>query len=273
MSFGEENIKPEGVRMILLAIETTGHFASVAIIDENGEVSEICSDQRMNHLKGLSAMIEELLSENGLSMGDIDRVAASEGPGSFTGIRIGVSTARALAQAGGVAAMGVPTLASFAYHMPAYTGAVCPVFDARRGQLYCGAFRLGEDGGPLTLIEGAARTPAELLQALKELVRSAGNLWAREIRFFGDGIEVCGDMIEALRASLPDGCSADVAPLYARFQRASSVARLARFMLRNPPRSSGGGNAEQGALYTDLLPVYMRQAEAERKLAERLKDT
>jgi tRNA threonylcarbamoyladenosine biosynthesis protein TsaB len=250
--------------MTLLAIETTGPFASVALIDERGDVSEICSDQRMNHLKGLSAMIEELLSENGLSVGDIDRVAASEGPGSFTGIRIGVSTARALAQALGVAAVGVPTLASFAYHMPAYMGTVCPVFDARRGQLYCGAFRLGGDGGPDALIDGAARTPEELLQTLEGLVRSAGDPRANEIRFFGDGIDVCGDMIDALRASQQDGSTVSVAPLESRFQRASSVARLARFMLQNALSAQGGS-------YADLLPVYMRQAEAERKLAERVK--
>jgi tRNA threonylcarbamoyladenosine biosynthesis protein TsaB len=249
--------------MILPAIETTGPFASVALIDESGNVSEICSDQRMNHLKGLSAMIEELLSKNGLSMGDIGCVAASEGPGSFTGIRIGVSTARALAQAMGIAAMGVPTLASFAYHIPAYTGVVCPVFDARRGQLYCGAFRLRGDGGPCALIDGAARTPAELLQALGGLVRSADDPRASEIRFFGDGIDVCGDMIDTLRASLPDGSTVSVAPLESRFQRASSVARLARFMLQNSLPAQGGS-------YADLLPVYMRQAEAERKLTVKL---
>jgi tRNA threonylcarbamoyladenosine biosynthesis protein TsaB len=253
--------------MRILAIETTGPFASVAVIDENGDVSELCSDQRMNHLKGLSAMIAEALSARGMSVNDVDCVAASEGPGSFTGIRIGVSTARALAQVMGVAAIGVPTLASFVYNMPSYDGAVCPVFDARREQLYCGVFRLLGDGEPGTLLGGAARIVAELRSALGGVFQSANEGQTREIRFFGDGIDVCGDIIEELRASRPGGFEVSVAPLESRFQHASSVARLARFMLRNP-LSRPAGNTGAKASYADLLPVYMRQAEAERKLME-----
>jgi tRNA threonylcarbamoyladenosine biosynthesis protein TsaB len=249
--------------MNILAIETTGPFASVAVIDGDGCVSEICFDQRMNHLKGLSAMIGKLFSENGLSIGDIQCVAASEGPGSFTGIRIGVSTARALAQAWGILAMGVPTLAGFVYNMPSYRGAVCPVFDARREQLYCGVFV--PDGGarPVTLIEGAARSAAELRLALDGLPACPRLGQTREIRFFGDGIEVCGDMIGELRGARPGGLEVSLAPFESRFQRASSVARLARFMLRNP-----SARVAESASYSDLFPVYMRQAEAERKLAE-----
>jgi tRNA threonylcarbamoyladenosine biosynthesis protein TsaB len=219
----------------------------------------------MNHLKGLSAMISELLSRNGLSLGDIGCVAASEGPGSFTGIRIGVSTARALAQAAGLASLGVPTLASFAYHMPSYDGLVCPIFDARREQLYCGVFRLGGDGSPVALADGAARTHAELRRALGDLLANAREMRTREIRFFGDGIDVCGDMIEELRASRPGGFEVSVAPPESRFQSASSVARLAAFMLKANPASP---SPPASAGYEALLPVYLRQAEAERKLAE-----
>jgi tRNA threonylcarbamoyladenosine biosynthesis protein TsaB len=251
--------------MRILAIETTGPFASVAVIDENGNVSELCSDQRMNHLKGLSAMIAEALSARRMSVGDVDCVAVSEGPGSFTGIRIGVSTARALAQVMGVETIGVPTLAAFAYNMPSYEGVVCPVFDARREQLYCGAFRLLGEGGYRTLLEGAARTAAELYFALEGVLQSAREGQAREIRFFGDGIDVFGDMTKKLRALRPGGFEVSIAPLEWRFQRASSIALLARFMLQNS-LSQRAGNTGAKASYAGLLPVYMRQAEAERKL-------
>jgi tRNA threonylcarbamoyladenosine biosynthesis protein TsaB len=241
-------------------------------MDANGDVREIRSDQKMNHLKRLSSMIAELLKEGGLSADDIGCVAASEGPGSFTGIRIGVSAARALAQAKGIPAIGVPTLASFVYRMPAYAGVVCPVFDARRGQLYCGAFRLGDDGGPAVLLDGAARTIAELRAALDPLDPRA----ASEIRFFGDGVEVCGDMIEDLRATRSSGPKIDIAPLDARFQSASSAVRLARHMLlrsvsaERGPADGDAPFARTAGPYAALLPVYMREPEAERKRAEAL---
>jgi tRNA threonylcarbamoyladenosine biosynthesis protein TsaB len=259
--------------VLLLAIETTGPLASVAVADESGVVGEICSDQKMNHLKGLSSMIAELLDAEGLSLGDLDCVAASEGPGSFTGIRIGVSTARALAQVMGVSAIGVPTLASFAYHMPAFGGAVCPVFDARRGQVYSGIFCSGDDGGPIALVDGAARTPAELLLALEAVDWEKYDVSARKIRFFGDGLAACDDMLAEWRTAWASRIRTSVAPLDLRFQKASSVALLARHMIRGRCAASAARvrRAEteaSGPSYACLLPVYMRKAEAERRLEE-----
>jgi tRNA threonylcarbamoyladenosine biosynthesis protein TsaB len=265
--------------MLLLAIETTGPFASVAVADESGAVREICSDQKMNHLKGLTAMIAELLGEGGLSLSDIACIAASEGPGSFTGIRIGVSAARALAQAGNIPAVGVPTLAGFVYRLPAYRGVVCPVFDARRGQVYCGLFRLGDDGGPVTLLDGAARTPAELGRALEGFDWGAQqDVCAREICFFGDGIDACGDLLADLRAAGAAGPDVRIAPLESRFQNAASAARLALYRLRTAASASAGDAraaecapfAGAARSYAALLPVYMRKPEAERKLEEAL---
>jgi tRNA threonylcarbamoyladenosine biosynthesis protein TsaB len=259
--------------MLLLAVETTGPFASVAVTDGNGEVREVGSGQKMNHLKGLFAMIAELLGDGGLSLGDISCVAASEGPGSFTGIRIGLSAARALAQALNIPTIGVPTLAGFVYRLPAYGGAVCPVFDARRGQLYCGLFRLGDDG-PVSLLDGAVRTPEELRRALETADWRGHGDRAREICFFGDGIEVCGDLLADLRATRPAGAEILTAPLESRFQNASSAARLALRMMQNSESEGDAETAERvpfaraATHYSELLPVYMRKSEAERKLEE-----
>ncbi|MDR1571499.1 MAG: tRNA (adenosine(37)-N6)-threonylcarbamoyltransferase complex dimerization subunit type 1 TsaB [Clostridiales Family XIII bacterium] len=237
--------------MLILAIETTGPAASVALADGAGPVRERLSDEGMGHLKNLVPMISGLLAECGHTLGDVGCIAVSEGPGSFTGIRIGVATARALAQAAGLPAIGVPTLEAFAYSLPGYSGLVCPIFDARRGQVYSGLYSAG---APETLIAGAAREAEGLFGEIR------GVAWEtrpeRDLLFFGDGAAMCAGMIESVGACC--GIAARVAPPEALMQRASSVARMAADMLK-------AGKAKG---FSELLPVYMRMAEAERRLAE-----
>ena len=127
--------------MYILALETTGAHASVAIINEEGKIAEKVSDSVLNHLQNLMPMTKELLDEQGLSIGDMTAIAASQGPGSFTGIRIGVSSARALAQVTGIETVAVPTLKAFAYNAPDFDGLICPVFDARRSQVFAAAYK------------------------------------------------------------------------------------------------------------------------------------
>ena len=122
--------------MNILAIETTGAEASVAIINEQGQVIVETSTQKLNHLQHLMPMVEVLLEKSRLVIGDLSYIAVSEGPGSFTGIRIGVSSARALAQVLELQTISVPTLKSLAYNVPEYKGIICPIFDARRSQVY-----------------------------------------------------------------------------------------------------------------------------------------
>jgi tRNA A37 threonylcarbamoyladenosine modification protein TsaB len=145
------------------------------------------------------------------------------------------------------------------------------VFDARRGELYCGLFRMGDDGGPVVLLDGAARTPAELQRALDSADLRVSVDFAREICFFGDGIDVCGSLIDALGAPVAGrgaGPIVRIAPLESRFQNAASAARLARYMLQSAARAPF---ARAAAPYTELFPVYMRKPEAERKLADALR--
>lgn len=228
--------------MYILALETTGPNASVAIINESGDTVELKNDQVLNHLQYLMPMTQELLQKQGLQLSDMTAIAASQGPGSFTGIRIGVSSARALAQVMGLETLAVPTLKAFAYNMPDFDGLICPVFDARRSQVYAGAYKW-ENGTIVEMVEGAPYTIDEFMEKTASL--------GLPRMFFGDGIKAYGDYFR------PE----EIAPEEIRLQTASSVAKLAKDMLE----------AGEGLHYEELKPNYMRKAEAERKLEEKSK--
>ncbi|GHU49350.1 tRNA (adenosine(37)-N6)-threonylcarbamoyltransferase complex dimerization subunit type 1 TsaB [Clostridia bacterium] len=233
--------------MLTLAIETTGFKASVALGDhETGTIFEMTSEEELNHLKDLVSMIDTLMNENGFCAEDIGCIAASEGPGSFTGIRIGVATARALAQAWGIKTLGVPTLAAFAHNLPDYRGIVCPVFDARRQQVYSGVYFLNAEGDTETIVAAGAWELEELFSAINDKT-------TREIMFFGDGLAAYGDTIKEWGIG-------SFAPEEDRFQKASSIIRSAFILLKK-------GEAYD---YSRLMPVYLRKAEAQRKLELRL---
>ncbi|MEL7657766.1 MAG: tRNA (adenosine(37)-N6)-threonylcarbamoyltransferase complex dimerization subunit type 1 TsaB [Bacillota bacterium] len=255
--------------MNILAIETTGAEASVAVINEQGEVFMEASDQKLNHLQNLMPMVDTLLSNCGLTIDDVSYIAVSEGPGSFTGIRIGVSSARALAQALGLQTISVPTLKSFLYNVPEYDGIICPIFDARRSQVYGGAYQWIH-GKADEVVTGGAYDLSELLELLKTAIQAADSQPSEsinsktkapvEVTFFGDGIIPYKETIVEWQNSLSND---DIRVLFAeddvKLQKASSVARLALEIYRDGKIKS---------LY-DLKPVYMRKAEAERKLEEK----
>lgn len=228
--------------MYILALETTGAHASAAVINEEGKIFESHSEEVLNHLQSLMPMVQQLMQENGLEMKDLEAVAASQGPGSFTGIRIGVSSARALAQVLDIKTIAVPTLKAFAYNMPEFDGLICPVFDARRSQVYAGAYRW-KDGSIEEVVEGAPYS----IEAFLEKVSAAGG----NRMFFGDGTKVYSSYF----------AEEELAPEHCRLQNAVSVAKLARDMKQ--------AGLETG--YEELKPNYMRKAEAERKLEEKRK--
>jgi len=245
--------------MNILAIETTGAEASVAVINEKGEVFMEASDQKLNHLQNLMPMVDILLQKRGMLIDDVDYIAVSEGPGSFTGIRIGVTSARALAQALGLETISVPTLQSFLYHVPEYKGIICPIFDARRSQVYGGAYQWTGEGQYEEVVSGAAYDLNQLLELLESALQGieAEQKGRKEITFFGDGIIPYKEQIMNWQgSSLNNNIRVLFAEDEVKLQKASSVARLALENYRAGKIKS---------LY-DLKPVYMRKAEAERKL-------
>lgn len=227
--------------MIILGIDTTSSAASVALLDDDKLIGEYISNAKLTHLQKLMPMMDHLLSNCEISFQDIEMIGVSKGPGSFTGIRIGVSAAKALAQAGNIPVIGVPTLKALSYNIPLYSGIVCPILDARRHQVYGAAFQWGK-GDCNEIIKADAYGMKELTDKLNGF---------DNIMFLGDGVPVYkGDITEAL------GEAATFAPQYIAMQKASSVAQLAFKM------------AEQGNLqnYYEMKPEYLRKSEAERNL-------
>lgn len=232
--------------MFILAIETTGPHCSCALADEQGKIKEIVSEGELKHLQSLTPMIKELMEGSGYDQ--ISDIAVSAGPGSFTGIRIGVTTARALSQATGVPLVSVPTLFAFGTAEDADDDVtVCPVFNARRNQIYGGAYLKGEE-----VIPAGAYDLDEFLDMLS----------GSRFRFIGDGVGAYGEAIDRW-ASEED---VDVS-FSTKDQRASDVARMALRMKKDPDSFPG----RTGLSYNQLEPEYMRKAEAQRKLEAKRK--
>lgn len=262
--------------MFILAIETTGPYGSVALLDEKGNVLGYqVSRGTMSHLKDLIPMVDTVLKKCGVSKNEINLLAPSVGPGSFTGIRIGVSTARALCQALGIKAVPVPTLEAFCFKETAlreaarkFCGqaaeaacgrtseaacgktAVCAIINARRGQVY-------------GMIDGFMEPGPYMLTDVIEVYKSKMEPDGWKLIFFGDGVDAYEkDIIGALGepGSGPEACY-DFVPESDRYQDAVSVGRWAVERIR---QTSG----LDGCIvdFELLLPNYMRRAEAEQKL-------
>ncbi|MBR4019893.1 MAG: tRNA (adenosine(37)-N6)-threonylcarbamoyltransferase complex dimerization subunit type 1 TsaB [Firmicutes bacterium] len=182
--------------MYILALETTGPVGSCAIIRDDGQVTMEVSAEEMNHLKDLMPMAQRLIDKLGLDKKDMTAVAASVGPGSFTGIRIGVSTARAISQALDIPAIGVPTLDAFKLKCDGVT-IVAPIFNARRGQVYGAVF--DEQGGDI--LKSGPYMLTDVLEALENLIKDrlddapCGMAAAGRIMFYGDGIDAYGEQL------------------------------------------------------------------------------
>src|SRR5690554_6838918 len=122
--------------MRVLAVESSSVVAGIAILDDSSLVYEGYNHHKKNHSQALMPMIENALITSELKLSDIDIIAVTKGPGSFTGLRIGISTVKGLAQATEKKVAAIPTLDSLAHNITGFSGLVCPIMDARRDQVY-----------------------------------------------------------------------------------------------------------------------------------------
>lgn len=230
--------------MRILAFETSAKAASVAIVEDGRLLAESYQNTGLTHSQTILAMAESMLSACGLGPQDIDAVAVAGGPGSFTGVRIGVAAAKGFAWGREIPLYGVSTLEAMARSLGQYSGIICAAMDARRSQVYNAIFRA--EAGKLTrLREDRAISLQELGEDLKT--------FPEEIFLVGDGAALCHS---TLADSLP---SLRLVPEHRRHQRAGGVALAAMELARTGERGDAGA----------MQPNYLRLSQAERERAER----
>ena len=227
--------------MLILAFESSARPASVALLRDGSLLSQYSQCSALTHSRTLLPMAEDMLKNAELTIGDVDLFAVAHGPGSFTGVRIGVSTVKGLAWAANKPCVGVSTLEAMAWHGLAAGGVVCPVMDARRGQVYNALFEI-RNGKPVRLCGDRPIALEELAPQLRELESPAF--------LVGDGAAITAKYLETV------GIPFRMAPENLRWQSAWGVAMAASE--REP------GTADS------LLPVYLRLSQAERERQARL---
>lgn len=228
--------------MRILAIESSARAASAAVCEDGTLVGQYFQSSGLTHSRTLLKMVEDLLNNLELRLTDFDAVAVARGPGSFTGIRIGVAAAKGLCWGADKPVIGVSTLEAIAWQCHGGVDCViCPAMDARRGQIYNGKFRL-TGNRPERLCEDRAI-------ALDELVEEAKK---DKIPYFfvGDGAKLCYNRF------LEEGLPALLPPEPLLLQTAWGVAMAAE-----------GKEPEESF---DLAPNYLRLSQAERERLERL---
>lgn len=225
---------------MILAFETSAKAASVALLDKGVLLGENYQNTGLTHSQTLMFMAESLLDSCGKTVADITAVAVAKGPGSFTGVRIGVAAAKGFAWGAELPCYGVSTLEAMAEGLGVYEGFVVPTMDARRNQTYTAIFRA--DSGKLTrMLEDSAISFAELGEKLKNC--------EKPIFLVGDGAVLCyNTLVETVPGLV-------LPPEHRQHQRASGVALVAQ--KRIDARESGDAAA--------LTPNYLRLSQAERE--------
>ncbi|MGI6161179.1 MAG: tRNA (adenosine(37)-N6)-threonylcarbamoyltransferase complex dimerization subunit type 1 TsaB [Christensenellales bacterium] len=224
--------------MVILALDTTGKSAGVAVMKDSRLISEIYIDAGLTHSATIMPAVEQALDMAGQSISGVDVFAAAIGPGSFTGIRIGVAAAKAMAQARNKPLAAVNALDALARNAALFEGSICPVMDARRSQVYGAVYKSKGGHRPERLSDYMAVPIDEFLSFVS----------GRAV-FLGDGALPFKDEIEAALGQ--NAVFADAAHM---LQRASSVALEAADM------------ALEGKLIScfEMEPFYIRPSQAER---------
>jgi len=225
---------------MILAFETSAKAAGVALLEEGKLLGESYQNSGLTHSQTVMQMAETLLASCGKTVADVTAVAVANGPGSFTGVRIGVAAAKGFAWGAEIPCYGVSTLEAMARTLGIWQGYVVPTMDARRDQTYTGIF-YAEDGKLTRILEDCAISFQELKEKLKKC--------EKPIFLVGDGAILC---YNTLVEEIP---SLVLPPEHRMHQRATGVALVAQDMINAGLKGDGAG----------LTPNYLRLSQAERE--------
>ena len=230
--------------MKILALESSAIAASAALCEDEMLLGQTYLHTGLTHSQTLLPMAADLLEQCGLKPQDLDLIAVAAGPGSFTGLRIGVAAAKGLAWAAELPCAGCSTLEAMAWSLAGFQGEVCAAMDARRHQVYNARFQ----------VNGTAphRLTPDRAIALADLVKELEGTSVPQI-IVGDGAQLCCDALTAA------GIPAVLAPPNLRMQSAWGVARMGLELARTGQTVSPG----------ELVPIYHRLSQAERERLER----
>ncbi len=231
--------------MKILAVDTSATAASVAVAEENKLIGEFSINTALTHSQTLMPMVDELLKNTGLSVNDIDAAAVNAGPGSFTGVRIGVAAVKGIAFPKNLPCVSVSTLESMAYNMLGNDCIVCSVMDARCSQVYNALFRV--KGCTVT------RMTDDRALSLTDLKNELQNI-NEKVVLVGDGAVLCSKFLGEKLENIT------LAPFNNRIQTASSVAYAAFEKINNGETVKAD----------ELMPVYLRLPQAQRELNKKL---
>lgn len=126
--------------MKILSIDTSSNLCSVALLEDNQTIQELMIDDNKTHSQNLMPLIQDLFVKSNIGLSEIDLIACNKGPGSFTGIRIGIATAKAIAEVANIPVIGISSLDCLAYNVPNATGVICSLIDANNNQVYSAIF-------------------------------------------------------------------------------------------------------------------------------------
>lgn len=232
--------------MKILSLDSATQSATCAILDDNKVLGEITFNYKKQHSQILMPIIDELFNNTEMDIDDIDAFVVSKGPGSFTGLRIGMATIKGLSQGTKKPFVTVSTLDSLAYNLAYTDGIICPILDALRDNVYTALYTF-KNFELVRINDYANISINELINILKEKDCN--------ISFVGDGTI---KFKERLTASLPKVC---FAPAHLNLAKASSLGELGLKLLSN-------GTFDN--LY-DSVPIYLRQPQAEREYEEKMR--
>ena len=230
--------------MIVLSIDSASKVATAALLDENNLIAEYTINNKLEHSTLIMDMVDKLLKDSSLDIDDIDGFVVSKGPGSFTGLRIGMATVKGLSLGSNKPYISISSLDALAYSLVNFDGIICPMMDALRSSVYTCLYK-GNNGNLEKLIDYSALELDELIELLKEK--------GEKVIFTGDAVNKHKNYL------LENFPNAIFAPNHLNIIRASSLGELGVKMLLNNEQDD-----------PNSAPFYLKKPQAQRELEKRL---